>query len=174
MLNTRKTFFLRLIAYFNVIVVAIVLVDFFIPSNQFEEKIYEDWYNKVVEGGSVVDRRRTNVETKYIPYIKSIDNEKFYISNRSILTDYLRPSDTFYVNKTHFFRVNKSIALKLPDKIIIERISLFNTSSLYFYILFALISMVLLFMKSGLRRNSLLILTGVAVIVVTVNYLFFY
>lgn len=172
--DTRKTFFLRLIAYFNIIVVAIVLADFFIPSNEFEGKIYEDWYNKVVKGGSVVGRRRTNVKTKYIPYIKSIDNEKFYISNRSILTDYLKPRDTFYVNRTRFFRVNKSIALQLPDKIIIERISLFNTSSLYFYILFALLSIILLFLKSSLRRNSLLVLTGIAVIVVTINYLFFY
>ena len=173
--NIKGGCFLRGIACINILIVFFVMLDFFIAADKPIGKIYDDWY---IEVEYTVDHSHDNYgggSKSSRKYLRSIDNEKFYISDESLLINNLKFQDTFYVERTPIFGKNKSVILQLPEQKLVEANSLFsNTIITLIYLLPAFFSITFLRSESNSLREGILGISTLTILVITGVYIFLY
>lgn len=162
-------YFFRVIAYFNIITVAVIMLDYSFSIKDNEVKIYKELNKERVTSHS-----RLGVSHTLRPYINTIDDERFYIDEYSSINEYLHPTDTFYVHKTSLFKRDRSISFKYQNNILTENISMFGIFMILLYLIPCLLSFIFLYFQENSIFQGILGLSTVLIISITYVYLFLY
>ncbi|MEO5776450.1 MAG: hypothetical protein ABIQ27_06075 [Flavobacterium sp.] len=157
----------KLLAIFNVLIIACVFIDFYFPIEHKEAEKFDSFETDVV-----LSRRINDNSFGINNYVNCINGNSYFITKIPEFESEFKKNDDFNLVKTYFFSTTKAISIKKLNVLYVEDVCFLHYPINKIIYLFAFVISILSLFYSNTKLDFLLAFATVFTFALSFFYLF--